>query len=460
MKTTTTTKDDDEEGGGEGMQIVVPIVSVPRAEVSLRWDVVVLLNLAGIAIEDLVCVDDDVASRLLSSPPPMTKTSSAIRTSNTTTTAAISAIPLLLTLVDHNRIRSSYDHLSSFVIEILDHHVDELYRADDVTVDSGMRNVAYENGNALVASTCTLVVERMLRDMSRMSSSSSSSSPPAYHSIDPGLCLLLLGVILLDTVNMNPNAGKGTARDERAMRALMQYADWKSFDDDVGGIRRATSSLVDYASTFERVFPNGRGSPPDASALYDALSSAKFDPRYWSTLSVSDCLRIDYKRFEVSSNSSSSSSSLVSAIGISSVLVGMDTMLAREDFIRDLSTYVTSSLSSSDLYGMMTLTFREGDGGSPVRGLLLAGADASIVNSFADFLVNSADAAFLDMCEVEFGDEEGGRVPLGTSAGSGGDVEDANAGIAIRVFRQGNGKGSRKQVAPVLLRHAARDSRL
>ncbi len=106
----------------------------------------------------------------------------------------------------------------------------------------------------------------------------------------------------------------------------------------------------------------------------------------------------------------------------------------------------------------MTLTFREGeDGGVPIRGLLLAGADAYIVNSFADYLVNSTDAAFLDI--VECGSE--GREPLGTSAGSGRDGEDGkDASIAIRVFRQGNGKGSRKQVAPVLLGHAARGSRL
>ena len=379
---------------------------------------------------------------------------------------AIAVPPLSLILVDHNRLRSSYGHLSGDVVEILDHHADEMHHLDTVKVDSDARNVAYENGTALVASTCTLVVERMLRDMSMTTTTTTtrtlttpmtSLSPPSSQSIDPRLALLLLGVILLDTVNMNPVAGKGTSRDEYAMRMLLQHADWKSLDD-AGSIRgTASSTLLLDASTIEGIYPNGRGNAPNPSALYDALSRAKFDPTYWSRMAVSDCLRIDYKRFEAVPTSTS----LASSIGISSVLVGMEAMLSRGDFLRELTSFV--GMSSTDLYCMMTLTFRGGDDdGIPVRGLLLAGADACVVNSFADYLVNSTDAAFLDIVECGIGEDGREHSTHGTSAaGSGSDGEDAkDASIAIRVFRQGNGRGSRKQVAPVLLGHAARGSRL
>ncbi|KAL3770478.1 hypothetical protein ACHAW5_001491 [Stephanodiscus triporus] len=388
------------EGKGEGKEgttsvvdFVVPIVSVPRADVYLRPDVVLLLDLAGIKIEDLVCVDDDVARCLLSSSssssssaPPASSSSS----SPPPPPARDATTMIRLTLVDHNRIRSSLDHLSSSVVEILDHHEDEGYH-EYVTYESGDRIVAYANGVA---------------DLLRRTDWS------ALPSFDDG-----------DTTTTTTTAARRRRRR-----------------------RRRASDLV------ERVFPNGRGNAPDPTALFDALSYAKFDPKFWSTLSVSDCLRIDHKRFAVDSSpsSSSSSSSRVSSIGLSSVLAGMDFMLAREDFRRDLASFMlssssSSSSSSSDLYGMLTLEFRED--GAPERGLLLACADASIVDSFADY--------FLEIVE------RGGMGGIGASAEDGdGRVGSEDATIAIRVFRQGNGKGSRKQVAPVLLRHAMRGPRL
>jgi exopolyphosphatase len=306
-----------------------------------------------------------------------------------------------------------------------------------VTASSGAREIAYVDGAASVASTCTLVAERALGGTSD-------------DAVDASLGLLLLGVILLDSVNMSPGAGKGTARDERAIRDLLRRADWSALD---GGTEGGAPPSIADAPTLGRIFPNGRGGAPDPDALFDALRSAKFDPKFWSSLSVADCLGIDYKRFEASP-----SSGVVSSIGLSSVLAGMDSILAREDFLRGLASFVMSSSGggspSPHLYGMMTLEF--GEDGAPLRGLLLAGADASVVDSFADFLVRSSDAAFLEFVERDGG---GGEVrEFGTTSEGGG--AGGGAAIAVRVFRQGNGKGSRKQVAPVLLRHAAGASRL
>ena len=177
--------------------VVVPVVSVPRAEVHLRSDVVLLLDLAGIPIEDLVCVDDDDASRLLSPPPSSLSSSSSSSSLLSSSSSSSSSPELKLTLVDHNRLRSSLVHLSSSVVEILDHHEDEACHAG-VTAFSGAREIVYVDGAASVASTCTLVTERALGGTSG-------------DVVDASLGLLLLGVILLDSVNMSPGAGKGMA---------------------------------------------------------------------------------------------------------------------------------------------------------------------------------------------------------------------------------------------------------
>jgi hypothetical protein len=62
-----------------------------------------------------------------------------------------------------------------------------------VTASSGAREIAYVDGAASVASTCTLVAERALGGTSD-------------NAVDASLGLLLLEVILLNSVNMSPVA--------------------------------------------------------------------------------------------------------------------------------------------------------------------------------------------------------------------------------------------------------------
>ena len=392
---------------------IVPIVSVARADISLRRDVVLLFDLAGIDIQSLLYIDDDIiANKLL---PPSQQSST---TSNTLQEASS------LTLVDHNRIRSSMSHLSSLVSEIVDHHEDEKSH-NDVTIDSGKRNIAFENGHATVASTCTLVAERLFDQMKQVGGGGNNNII-----IDGSLGLMLLGVILLDSVNMLPAAGKGTPRDQEAMDMLLKYTHWES-------IASTTPSLVDK-QTFDKLFPSGQTNEPDKTALFEVLSGAKNDPKFWSDLSVTDCLRIDYKKFIVPDNHQQQQSPLVSSIGLSSVLMEMDSFLAKDSFLEELEAFATSS--DVGLFGVLTLKFEDGKAN---RELLLAGSDAGIVESFANHLLNHSDAAFLEVSERNdcMSDHH-------------------NSALPIRVFRQGNGKGSRKQVAPILLGHASDVSKL
>jgi len=369
--------------------VQVPIVSIPRAEMELRRDAALLLDMVGINVEQLLYIDDDivVTKHLLPSSADSSDT-----------------LDSTITLVDHNRLRPMFSHLNSLVTEIVDHHKDESHH-EQVVADSGKRIIAFENGHATVASTCTLVAERLFQSMVDDSSIK----------IDGALGLSLLGVILLDSINMKPEAKKGTPRDEEAIQQLLQRTDWSSGADTV-------PSLMDQAA-LDNIFPDGRCNMPDRTALFDALIGAKSDPKFWLEMSAMNCLRIDYKKFIVNDRSS---------IGLSSVIITMDDLLAKDGFIDSMKAFIASE--DVNLFGVLGVTFFDD---KPKRELLLAGNVDSVVDSFAQFLLEHTDAADLEMVERE-------------------DCRDfSQDGMKVRVFRQGNPKGSRKQIAPLLLQHAS-----
>ncbi|KAL3796425.1 hypothetical protein HJC23_004222 [Cyclotella cryptica] len=377
----------------QSTNLTVPIVSIPRADLPLRRDAVLLLDMAGINADKLLHADDEIVSNLLGDSDESSESDESFR----------------ITLVDHNRLRTSFDHLSRKVSEIVDHHEDEHFH-DHITTDSGKREIAFDNGVALVASTCTLVAERLFRAI------------PPTTLIDRSLGLVLLSVILLDSVNMLPAAGKGTYRDEAAVQTLLKQTDWSSSGS-------ASPAFVND-ETMEKIFPRGRDALPDRTALFDMLSSSKFDPKFWNEMSVRDCLRIDYKKFPVESQS------LVQSIGLSSVLMDMNTFIEKQQFHNILADFVNSE--SVDILGVLALYFNEG--GMPIRELLLTGRDPRIVHSFAEYLTKDPDAAFLQINERTDGCWDNNEKPA----------------VGARLFTQGNAKGSRKQVAPVLLRHASK----
>ena len=492
--------------------IVVPIVSIPRSEIKLRPDVVRLLDLAGIDIRDLICIDDEfIISTLLLAREASSTTMSS---SSSTTATSSPIIPpskqrVCLILVDHNRLRSSLSHLSNNVIEILDHHEDELcYLATVPATGSGSgsggskRNIAFQDGGALVASTCTLVVERLFNITPTTSSSSSSGGDSRNRScsttasatetaavvpattIDANLGLLLLCVILLDSVNMNIDAGKGTTRDEFAISLLYRYTNWSSNnkvddDDDNNNNNNNNNNYDDRTIATATIYPpNGcTNVPPNRDALFTYLQQAKFDNTFWYNLSVTDCFKLDYKRFTIPNMDSSSSSSSSISIGLSTVLISMNELLAKPNFYNELSSFVTTSSGGVDntiddemlLLGIQTMTFSQGDddddGGLPIRGLLLASTNNSILESYTNYLITSEDAKFLEFTEIMVDDCDGGndwwkkKKPEEdeecTTTTSNSNSEAAAGSISVRIFQQGNGKGSRKQVAPTLLKHAS-----
>lgn len=334
-----------------------PIVSVPRADLCLRQEAVLLLELANVDVDKLHYIDDPHVLEGIQE----------------------------ITLVDHNRLTlTSIDTDRIQVVEILDHHHDE---GSHESVQGHLRNVAFENDKALVASTCTLVTERLF---------ASDVAKPPY---DSHLSIALLGVILLDTVNMKPEAGKGTPRDEAAIDTLVRNTDWSTLKNDAGLIQS-----------------DGR---IDTNKLFEVLSESKFDPAFWQGLSVTDALRLDYKRFEAVNGQ---------VFGASSISLNLDSFLSKERLVEEIQSFMKQA--NVPLLAVLGSQFHNN---IPQRELLLCGSDETLVNEMATFLLTRPEASAMEATEE----------PL--------DVTDTGS-LVLRRLRQGNSKASRKQVAPIMLR--------
>ncbi|KDO20631.1 hypothetical protein SPRG_12988 [Saprolegnia parasitica CBS 223.65] len=211
----------------------VPVMSVDRDQFALRCEVSALFRAAHIDVDALLFQDEiDLAG-------------------------LHAAQKLRLVLTDHNKLKAALAPLDASVVAIMDHH-DDLGAHGHVTGSS--RDIAFERtdagGRALVGSACTLVAERSL-------------------SLEPLEATLLLGVIALDTMNMDAAAKKGTARDQAVLDKL------------------------DALSLVPR------------HDLYVWLVEEKFSPDNWSRFTFANCLAYDYKRFESSGVSYGSSAILV-----------------------------------------------------------------------------------------------------------------------------------------------------
>eukprot|EP00978_Attheya_sp_CCMP212_P020722 scaffold59640_cov50-Attheya_sp.AAC.4 len=163
-----------------------PIVAIPKIDFETqRPEVNLLLQLAGISINDLLFVDDP-----------------RIKSNKDTSNCAD------VTLVDHNVLSESLVNKNWTVVEIVDHHQDKKQYLDSC---SGVnRAIAFADNRALVASACTLVSERLKETW----------DPSSLYPMSLGV--LLMGGILLDSVNLSPEVGKVTQRDIDATENLRQ----------------------------------------------------------------------------------------------------------------------------------------------------------------------------------------------------------------------------------------------
>ena len=228
-----------------GAPLVVPVVNCPRGDFVLRTEAVYLFTALGLDVDALLFIDEvDLGS-------------------------LHGAGRLRLALVDHNILSAAQERYADAVDAIIDHHP-----------DSGLYPRANPRRIEPVGSASTLVAESMLRDR------------PAL--IDAGSATLLLGTILLDTVNLDPVADRVTVKDQTIAARLGEIAE------------------------------------ADTDDLFRRLEAEKFNV---SALGTADLLRKDYKAWETPSGT----------YGMSTVLTSLEEWIAKDpDLVGGLDAFLRS----------------------------------------------------------------------------------------------------------------------
>jgi len=167
------------ESDASSKDLYVPVVNIPAQDFVLRGECVYLFGLLGIDVTaHLVFWDQfDFAS--------LAKENNRLR----------------LVLVDHNHLSAAQEQIfSKSVVEIIDHHVDEkLY----LETTQERRNIE------LIGSCSSLVTEEIIKSDRRR------------EILTQDVAKLLAATILVDTVNFNPEAKKGTPKDRKLLDTLL-----------------------------------------------------------------------------------------------------------------------------------------------------------------------------------------------------------------------------------------------
>lgn len=204
-------------------QAYVPVIPVPRADFPLRTEALWLFSQAGVDSKDLLFAEDADLTKLLK------------RSEH----ACI--------MIDHNRPSQALGDITAELKEIVDHHEDEqLFPNAESTI-------------VPVGSCATLAAEKIFSTHEQI--------------IDESAALLLAGTILLDTVNLDPEAKRVTPRDAEVVEKLKPLLSM------------------------------------DTQKLFDSLQFEKFNV---SALSSYDILRKDYKEYQWGDIRCGISSSLLS----------------------------------------------------------------------------------------------------------------------------------------------------
>lgn len=183
-------------GNGEKPCPALPLIPVKRDDFRLKTESRWVLSQTGIDAEMLFFLDD---------VPSLDVLFSRVKG---------------LALVDHNRLANAFSEYGEKVRLIVDHHEDlKLY-------PDALRRIEP------VGSCATLVAEDLIN----------GCAGEAACEIPQSLAVLLLGAILIDTVNLDPDAGRATPRDHAVADHLKAVVDLDT-DRFYQGIRAAKSDI-------------------------------------------------------------------------------------------------------------------------------------------------------------------------------------------------------------------------
>lgn len=350
----------------------IPLISVPRDEYQLRPETKLLLDQQSIDMLSIPSLYD------IASNPSFHQ---SLRDN-------ISKINFVL--LDHNLFSEKFLALFPIshpinIIQILDHHQDHGNYFEQCQGDKRVIAFDAESKAALVASTCTIIEEK-LQDLLR-SEKALSHSEKLIQEVQH----LLLGVILIDSLNMSPKAGKGTPRDEKAIEHL----------------------LTQQSYTQEQ-----------REEMFQLLISAKNSKTFWNEISFINCLKFDYKLFL--------NDIKTKRVGYSSVLIPINEFLNKlqsplpHQPIEQLEYFYSSQGENLDL--LVILSFYEGK-----REILILSKNYEQLQRLKESLLGLPE---LRLEEFQLTDELH-------------QIFQDNKYFSF-AFHQGNVVFSRKQIAPII----------
>ncbi|KAI8870397.1 DHH phosphoesterase [Ramicandelaber brevisporus] len=348
---------------------VLPLTNIPRADFTLRPECIHVLKSVGLSAESLLFLDDIVPFDQLA------RIYNLAENSNT---------HLEVCLVDHNNLAvNQQPHLSQFVSGIVDHHFDESQYLDRAF---GPQKRIIEP----VGSSTSLVLREIMKSGGQ---------------VDKVAARLMIETIMLDTMNLDPNAKRATQVDIDMVQVLKTIL----FTDDQNPDSPATVDSNGYKANLVK--------------MYNATLAARNDI---SHLSNADLLRKDYKMWEVPD---------WGHVGISSVTMSLEDWLARGS-----SSPHTMNVIVSDLVARMESEKLR------TNALMTSGVPAndSVFKRSLTLLFNKADAALAGeaISKLESNpDLDLERIPFDDSK---------HTQHIVRVYNQRNTTATRKKVFPAL----------
>ena len=349
---------------------IFPILSMPEEDLKLRGAESVLLKNCGIESSDLIFTDQIPWENIHTNIDKVT-------------------------LVDHNVLSDSMNFLNTKIYEIIDHHKDESQYIDNV--NSARRKIEK------VGSCSTLIAENYLHASNNnifFNNNNNNNNNLLLDDNMQNVALLLLSTILLDTMNLSPEAKKATQKD------------------------------IDIVNKFQSLFK--QWDDTTCKKMFEDLHSVKFNPTFWLTLTTLDKLRLDYKQYSSSENN---------ILGISAVLIPFETFIDDKNFIKDCISYM--SMKNLNVLVIMTMTLING---VPSRELFIISRKEN--QMIFDKIIKCLETSDL---KVTLQLEDNLKRSMDNyNKNDTNNVNGDDDGIVTRCYSQGLITGSRKVVAPLL----------
>ena len=352
--------------GQEEDVLVAPLILVPRGDFKLQLDRVHLLRRAQLAGEG---------------DGPSWTPSHVSFADELDLSDLAARLPLALHLVDHNKLSTPLASFAPHVASIIDHHAEEGLYTDSVPTDDRVVELGIGSCSSLVAEHIRKVAPSLL------------SEPP--------ICALLLGAILLDTVNLEPAAKAQKPREASIANELLAVC------AESLGLPQQAGADVSAESAIEA----------SRAHFFNELLEVKADTKLLLAFPTADLLRQDYKEEVLGADGAA-------RVGVGSVVLPLPALLARQSgSLLQAECAAFAAGRHLDLLLMMAVDLPQKQ-----RYLLLHCADAAL-RTRALSAMEAADVRLTPLAD----------------AGAAGDADEVQS-----CFAMGNYKVSRKVLLPIL----------